>query len=104
MYELVIDYFFLLKYRFYKMYIKKYIFVYDKKKSRWMLLLEIGYIIFWLLVKYLELDWKGFKNIKKFKNKINNGEVMMEYRLVCVIELCSGGMEDEVYCWILLDR
>lgn len=46
MYGFVVDYFFLLKYRFYKMYIEKYIFVYDKKKSRWMLLFEIGYKYF----------------------------------------------------------
>lgn len=104
MHEPVIDHLSSLKHRFHKMYTKKHTFAHDKKKSRRTPLLEIGYIIFRLLAKYLELDWKGFKNTKKPKNKINNGEVMMEYRLVCVTESCSGGTEDEVYCRTLLDR
>lgn len=61
-------------------------------------------INFPVVSQILGIGLKRIQEHKKPQKKINNDEVMMEYRLVCVTESCSGGTEDEVYCRTLLDR
>lgn len=103
MHGLVVDHLSSLKHRFHKMYTEKHTFAHDKKKSRRTPLFEIGY----KYSGYQPNTWNWIEKdsrTQKPQNKINNGEVMMEYRLVCVTESCSGGAEDEVYCRTLLDR